>query len=724
MQCQFCQRIARQLHPSSGYRVPKHYGTRGARSIHLGSWQELQENQSCPTCSLIVVLFKNEFKEKGRDPSWAEYEFGLNDIMMSSTAILNLNSEYYTSNLFFCIDPLEEGLANHNAVVMGQDWLELKRVEEWIRTCDLMHGKCHCQFFGARGLFPIRDMYLISVSNGCLVKANKGDRYIALSYVWGTGMRQFKTLKANLEFLKGKDSLSNTAIRDHIPDTIQRAIHFTSLLGVDLLWVDLLCIVQDDPIQSVAQINEMASIYLNSYLTLCAADGIDADSGLLGVPQSSQPRNIKQDILTFTDGKDSSRWVRRMYGTAVYDERAWTFQEKILSQRILSFTDHGLEWRCQEIVCQEQNTDTRRPMKDYSHLGFTRADILWPNLKKWDNLVSSYLERKLTYEEDILRAFSGVLGALEGGMSGGFHFGLPQLFFDVALLWVPEEQLTRRIDSSDRAARSKFPSWSWAGWKGATANQVNAFGLGHLRSNLLIDYIPRYRDIFSCVTWFKIDMNTLEKSRVPNDYDKYLVGGLEGTVTLPPGWTSYLDHPDGRFYYTYDKAPSSNTFWYPIPTVRSDQPANTRQWGPILSFKTLRGYLAMGDPVPQQEEDEEEDKTIYPLYSLYTEAGEWGGILYVHSPPETNDTAEKKISCELVAISAGFAAENAENDEQADWIPEWNYAKRPRLGDHYTFYHVLWIEWRDGIAYRRGLGRVVGGVWGRLPKDEVEILLG
>ena len=587
--------------------------------------------------------------------------------------------------------------------------MDLERVQFWIKSCDTMHGKCHCQIFNSRESFPSRDMYFISVSGDCLVKANTDDKYVALSYVWGAESQQFRALKANLTFLRSKGSLSDTTVRDRLPDTIQRVMRFTSLLGLDLLWVDLLCIVQDDPVHAAIQINNMASIYSNSYLTLCAADGIDANSGLLGVPQCSQPRNMQQDILVFADGLANSRWVRKMYGNSVYDARGWTFQEKVLSRRMLSFTNHGLEWRCQEIVSQEQDLSARRPASTYADLSIVRADTLWPCLKKWDNLVSSYLKCRLTYEEDILRAFSGILGALDGSMSEGFHFGLPQQFFDAALLWVPSEHLTRH---------DAFPSWSWAGWKGARKNQINAFGLGHERSNLLQDHIPRRRDIFPCVTWFKIDMDTLEKAKIPNNYSEYLSDGLEGTVTLPFGWSSHLDKDDGPFYYRYNKAPSSHTFWYPIPTVRTIQPASKRQWGPILDFKTERGYLEIGSALPQEEQND--DIETYPLYSLNTETGEWAGVIYVHNSPDNNRA--QKHRCELVLMSWGFAYEK--NDEQGSWLPEWNFARRPRSGDNYLFYHVLWIEWQGDIAYRRGLARVVQKVWDELSKDKVEILLG
>lgn len=72
-------------------------------------------------------------------------------------------------------------------------------------------------------------------------------------------------------------------------------------------------------------------------------------------------------------------------------------------------------------------------------------------------------------------------------------------------------------------------------------------------------------------------------------------------------------------------------------------------------------------------------------------------------------------------MSGGIAFENIE--EQSDWIPEWDYEKRPRSGDAYWFYHCLWIERRGQISYRRGLARVPEKVWDTLSKDDVTIFL-
>ena len=717
MDCRLCQRVARALHPNGGFRVPKYYNTKNRRWVNLGSWKELRENEGCPTCLFIANFFVNETKNDVSDFEARDYQFWLLDIFEGKFISLTLQSNDQNSLPELGIYSLAKGSSYEFGVVMDQYWVDMKQVWEWIKCCDTTHGKCYCRVLHSRESFTCKDMYLIDLSQNSLVEAKGGEKYIALSYVWGTEQQPFRTSKANLTRRQSKEGLSR--MKERLPGTIQRVMHFTSMLGLSFLWVDSLCIVQDDPIHKATQVGDMAAIYSNSYLTVCATDGIDSNSGLRGIPGCSQPRNVKQDVLTFKNGAMTSSWVMKLkHETSVYQGRAWAFQEYVLSCRRLSFTDRGLEWECQELISQEECPGTRKPVETYQRYGILHADILWPCLKKWDNLLSAYLDRKLTYEEDILHAFSGILETLGGSISGGFHFGLPEQFFDAALLWVPTETLIRREDPQNGYPKHEFPSWSWVGWKGNTESQINAFGLNHERSTIVHDYKPRKRDIFPQVTYYKIeqgDNNRGDLVRISNDYAKYLADGLEGDLTLPLGWSSHRDEADGPFYYRYDRAPPSQSFWYPIPTVRENQPGTRRQCYPCLFFITFRGYLEIASPLSE----EEQNGSHYPLHHLYTANQEWAGVLYVHQPPVLDNGQTSR--CELIVISVGFAFEDA--TEQADWIPEFNCAKRPRSGDYYLFYNVLWIE-REGIdSYRKGVGRVVQKAWDNLPKDEVQIWL-
>jgi hypothetical protein len=76
--------------------------------------------------------------------------------------------------------------------------------------------------------------------------------------------------------------------------------------------------------------------------------------------------------------------------------------------------------------------------------------------------------------------------------------------------------------------------------------------------------------------------------------------------------------------------------------------------------------------------------------------------------------------CELVSISQGYA----DDDRYINWPDEWHLNERLTSTERYEFYHVLWIEWQNGIAYRRALGRVMKEVWQRQELERIELILG
>ena len=89
------------------------------------------------------------------------------------------------------------------------------------------------------------DFRLINVRQECLVSATAHTRYIALSYVWGNLERTYlRNCKANF-----KEPYTPRAIRyndSEVPRTVRDAIITTKNLGYKFLWVDTLCIIQDD----------------------------------------------------------------------------------------------------------------------------------------------------------------------------------------------------------------------------------------------------------------------------------------------------------------------------------------------------------------------------------------------------------------------------------------------------------------------------------------------
>ena len=107
-----------------------------------------------------------------------------------------------------------------------------------------------------------------------LQPAATSPEYIALSYRWDTD-NQFVTTRNRLEqFKAGMDE----AI---IPQTFEDVIWLSRRLGIEHVWIDAICIMQNDPTDWEEQSSKMAQIYRDSYLTVCASNAASVHHGFL-----------------------------------------------------------------------------------------------------------------------------------------------------------------------------------------------------------------------------------------------------------------------------------------------------------------------------------------------------------------------------------------------------------------------------------------------------------
>lgn len=305
---------------------------------------------------------------------------------------------------------------------------------------------------------------------------------------------------------------------------------------------------------------------------------------------------------------------------AVYDKRAWTFQETVLSRRTLSFRNSGVRWECQEMSCQEQ---CRSEVSAATGSLIHRLGSQWPSVVRWAELVFTYQQRRITYEHDTLRAFSGIIEAMSEYMPGGFHFGLPELFFEMALLWGPSEHLTRREGAAIGKSGFAFPSWSWAGWRGELSGHFVDLAKDYLKRDLNDFHDEQDGPFNTYVDWFKIRMDTSDLVKVCNNYDKYRGSGLRGDVELQPGWSLHSKNYDNQFY-KYDMA-EGQYFRYPIPTIRHSQPADTHTYQSVLFCRAWRVYLELGTALSRMEQGHYEDGRS-PVHWVTTGDGSWAGV--------------------------------------------------------------------------------------------------
>jgi hypothetical protein len=101
--------------------------------------------------------------------------------------------------------------------------------------------------------------------------------------------------------------------------------------------------------------------------------------------------------------------------------------------------------------------------------------------------------------------------------------------------------------------------------------------------------------------------------------------------------------------------------------------------------------------------------------------GDWAGQIRLNLPD--GEAPQVGAQCELVGISAGIVKYE---DCRKFGFHHFKEIERPEswVGEQYEFVNVLWVEWKDDVAYRKALGRVERGRWEAVEREEVDLALG
>ncbi|KAF2032758.1 HET-domain-containing protein [Setomelanomma holmii] len=379
---------------------------------------------------------------------------------------------------------------------------DFERIVTWIDKCDKEHAhelQTGCSLPFAR---------FVDIKNRCLVEKGLESKFAALSYTWGK-CQQFQLKQEWLSELKQPGAIAQ--IWNDLSKAVTDAIAACERLGIPFLWIDALCIVDDDPNEKHTQISNMDQIYSSAYITLIAAAGNDANAGL---PRVTRQIARKRRILS-VDNQDyqlanARDWESSEVDKSAWCTRGWTFQELVLSRRVLAFTPTEVFFYCGRGF-QAESMHGRSGSNYESRFGATvlrmcnsvkpqppeKATYSIQSVRHnyetvhW-NLLNNYLGRQLSYDTDILDAFSGVLNA-EGATIGQSFWGLPCNILARALFWelnnisiIQPGQHYFKSSEYSMVRREGFPSWSWTGW---TISKNDMFSSGKKRSMLqsLID---------------------------------------------------------------------------------------------------------------------------------------------------------------------------------------------------------------------------------------------
>lgn len=263
----------------------------------------------------------------------------------------------------------------------------------------------------------------------------------------------------------------------------------------------------------------MGTIYRYATCTIAATSAVNGAIGLFhdrkrvpmppvqveGLWQTCSPDDDDFDLSfpyagSFLFGRPTDS--RRDIDASPLNKRAWVFQERYLSPRILHFTDEVVYWECEELFANEmypsgiptyaQGSKDRdmRHLKSLSHQRLagtfaralvsrntgktqpkTRDDDLYA---AWKSLRRAYTACDLTFETDIFVAFLGVLQEVAKCYLGdammiesrqvpieeSFPAGLWSQRIHEELCWSHPHQ--QSSTTSCRPSHWRAPTWSWA----------------------------------------------------------------------------------------------------------------------------------------------------------------------------------------------------------------------------------------------------------------------
>ncbi|KFZ08461.1 hypothetical protein V502_09339 [Pseudogymnoascus sp. VKM F-4520 (FW-2644)] len=297
------------------------------------------------------------------------------------------------------------------------------RIKDWLQTCDRDHEGCYYppdnnSVQRGKTNFKFREevqsnFRLIDVELECIKDARLGDRYIALSYICNLPS-MFTLRKNNAELLYVEGYLER--IRPGLPKTINDAIDLVKAIGEKYLWVDSLCLINDNEGDIALGIRIMNSVFQGSYFTIVAASGDDANAGLWGVGSDTKEKMAQQSPEVGIE-------LKGMLSKSEYSKRGWTLQELTLSQRALIFVDNRAFFTCQAANWDETSSMDRLTRLVESDTSEPRIcglpgplDGAFPSLSAYLELFEEYSRRELRYDGDVLRAFYGLIRPLFGGM--------------------------------------------------------------------------------------------------------------------------------------------------------------------------------------------------------------------------------------------------------------------------------------------------------------------
>lgn len=497
---------------------------------------------------------------------------------------------------------------------------DYKLMDNWLKHCDTLHSITRvCRREASQLSMPLKCIDCVTRQ---IRQVDDKHTYFTLSYVWGVNL--------------STGSLSTGWELDHIPEhtsqVIEDAMQVVKGLGHRYLWVDQYCIDQGNHNAKTTQLAEMDRIYAGAYACIVAGAGSNAEHGLVGV---SRPRQRYDRVLTNQlELNPSLTDVRHALKSTTWASRGWTYQEAVLSRRCIFFTEYQIYFICSGMSCSESvmvhaRAGVQRTMFE-SHAATMSAamfqdkqhDAEKPLLRQLTDHITAYSTRTLTFEEDVLDAFRGLLSRAPFHTFYGIPIAphdypttLPKEDFDYGfargLWWEPSLNRYGSRKHVTLERRYRFPSWAWAGWKGSVSYRSlhdapahPHHGYGNVGKRLPFDTQFRLGET-DADTWTLHNMSKHPETNgmvFPEGSHELIIEAKvflvrfhrlsgRGSASVCTCKVPLLDDPSSPAAHTTDAGVEPVFFEQPGSGTELHERIASRAWHCVLLFETLSNHL-------------------------------------------------------------------------------------------------------------------------------------
>ncbi|KAF1850518.1 HET-domain-containing protein [Cucurbitaria berberidis CBS 394.84] len=342
---------------------------------------------------------------------------------------------------------------------------------QWIHTCSESHRRCRDLDQRLRPFLPDRLIEIFTQDNGAsftwklVFRADFGNvRYLTLSHCWGSSTHTSLTSR-NIS------AYSKLSTYSRLPKSFQHAFHITFSLGFQFIWIDSLCIVQDDLKDWKSQASMMGSVYKHASCNIAATWAADGNDGCFAKRESR--------ILPLDLGYGQSTEYQVDMPNLYYDDlmaaplntRGWVTQERFLARKQLSFAKSQIYWECRELVASEQYPagipqslmDSSGPNQAAPLTGKPTLDVTTDLERRvaWAALVDFYSNCHFSRVSDKMIALAGLAEEMRNITADIYLAGLWKRDLQSQLCWSTDFDMRRRENRST-VPTYLAPTWSWA----------------------------------------------------------------------------------------------------------------------------------------------------------------------------------------------------------------------------------------------------------------------